>query len=49
MLGGGGGDFGGPGLGMGLAMGLASAKAAEPTNNVISMAILILLREFVNV
>ena len=46
FLGGAGGDIGegGPGL----AIGLASAMAAEPTNNVISIVILILLLGFVN-
>jgi hypothetical protein len=46
FLGGGGGDIGegGPGL----AIGLASAMAAEPTSNVISTVILILLLGFVN-
>lgn len=43
---GGGGDIGEGGAG--LAIGLASAMAAEPTNNVISTVILILLLRFVN-
>lgn len=45
-IGGGGGDIGEGGAG--LAIGLASAMAAEPTNNVISTVILILLLGFVN-